>query len=193
MPRPSSGEPSPTRFVFLVADLAGFHRCFSTRTDTEMVAFLDRFYALCEQVVSASGGTVIKFMGDALLAVYPLESGPRTVAATLELELETRRLAAEMRMPVTLGANLHSGEAILTELGAGPSRRVDVIGRAVNHTFILGRGAGIRISEPVYRQLPSGDRSPWEKHKPPAVYVLGEARGLMEGSRQSAEANTQRW
>lgn len=193
MPRTSPEERSSTRLVFLVADLAGFHRCFASRSDAVMVAFLDRFYDLAETVVSGSGGRVIKFMGDALLAVYPADAARSAVASAVTLEVESRRIATDAELPVTLGANLHMGDAILTELGSGASRRLDVIGRAVNHTFILGRGSGIRISEPVFRQLPSGERSPWGKHKPPAVYVLGDDRGLMEGSGQSAGANTMRW
>jgi hypothetical protein len=36
----------------------------------------------------------------------------------------------------------------------------------------MGRGEGIRLSEPVYRKLESGVRSPWRRHKPPALYEL---------------------
>ncbi len=58
----------------------------------------------------------------------------------------------------------------------GRSRRRDIIGHAVNQTFLLGRGAGIRISERLHRQLPVSDRAPWEKSQPTTVYVLGERR-----------------
>lgn len=51
----------------------------------------------------------------------------------------------------------------------------------VNQTFLLGRGPGIRISEPLYRALPSAVRSPWVKHKPPAVYHLDAPDGIYAG------------
>lgn len=47
-----------------------------------------------------------------------------------------------------------------------------VSGARVIHTFRMGSGAGIRISEPVYRELPSDRRGRWTKHQPPATYTL---------------------
>jgi hypothetical protein len=79
------------------------------------------------------------------------------------------------------------------EFGSGPTRAYDVIGRGVNQTFLLGRGTGIRISEPVYRSLPSAARSPWTKHKPPAIYHLAEPGVLLGGLGKDPAANTVRW
>jgi hypothetical protein len=36
----------------------------------------------------------------------------------------------------------------------------------------MGSGAGIRVSEPVYRQLPNDERTPWHKYQPPATYTF---------------------
>jgi hypothetical protein len=63
----------------------------------------------------------------------------------------------------------------------------------VNQTFLLGRGAGIRISEPVYRKLPSAERTPWIKNKPPAVYVLEAAGEILGGMGKTAAENAARW
>jgi hypothetical protein len=38
----------------------------------------------------------------------------------------------------------------------------------------MGGGAGIRISEPIYRKLPNERRGPWQKSKPPATYALSK-------------------
>ena len=67
------------------------------------------------------------------------------------------------------------------------------MGRDVNQTFLLGRGAGIRISEPVYRALPNSARSPWSKHKPSAIYHLDAPEGLYEGGGKDVVSNTLRW
>jgi hypothetical protein len=58
------------------------------------------------------------------------------------------------------------------EFGPPGARQYDIIGAGVIHLFRMGSGAGIRVSEPVYRQLPSDDRRPWRKHQPPATYTL---------------------
>jgi hypothetical protein len=46
------------------------------------------------------------------------------------------------------------------------------MGAGVIHVFRMGAGPGVRISEPVYRKLPSGERTPWRKNQPPATYTL---------------------
>ena len=35
---------------------------------------------------------------------------------------------------------------------------------------LMDLAAFVRLSEPVYRKLPSAERSVWRKHQPPAVY-----------------------
>jgi class 3 adenylate cyclase len=188
-----AGDLPSTRHVILVADLSGYHRGFRTLSDSDMAAFLHRFYVLCEEVISGQGGLVIKFLGDAVLAVFNEDASPKAVAAAVSLETYAEALAADVGLEMRLGANIHAGPVVLSELGTGPSRRLDVIGRTVNQTFLLGRGAGIRISERAYRGLPSSDRSPWEKNKPPAVYLLGASDEPYSSLRKSAAENAARW
>jgi hypothetical protein len=47
-----------------------------------------------------------------------------------------------------------------------------VLGAGVNHVFRMGSGPGIRVSEPVYRKLPSDERAPWTKRQAPATYTF---------------------
>ena len=144
-------------------------------------------------VITASGGTVIKFMGDACLATFPPDLAMNAVQALVKLQPEIQALVGRHHVSVTLGANLHFASAIEAEFGAGTSKRRDIIGRGINQTFLLGRGPGIRISEPVYRALPSSARSPWSKHKPPAVYHLDSTDGILEGMGKDPTSNTLRW
>lgn len=193
MASPAFPSFEPTPLVIVVADLSGYHRGFRTHSDTDMAAFLHRFYTVADHIVHSSGGRVIKFLGDAVLATWPDSDAPAAVSATIALEATIGTLAAAVGLDLSLGANIHAGDVVASELGAGESRRFDVIGRAVNQTFLLGRGRGIRISERVYRKLPSADRSPWEKNRPPTVYVLGESPEPYASLRKTAAENAVRW
>ncbi len=182
-----------TERLIVLIDLAGFTKTFQTHSDEEIAAWLQHFYSACDEVLTAKGGTVIKFIGDACLAVFAREQAPDAVAAVLALQGRVSELAARHGMPMSLGANLHISTVVEGEFG-GPSKRMrDILGRGVNQTFLLGRGPGVRVSEPVYRALPSDARSPWRKHKPPAIYHLDAAAGLLEGAGKSAGQNTARW
>jgi class 3 adenylate cyclase len=191
--RPPAEDSSSARLVILVADLTGYTRLSRSNSDEVMAQFLDRFYCIAEDAITAGQGRIVKFMGDAVLAIFPVESAVSAVAAAVTLQVQAEGLASASGFDMKLGANLHVGSAVVAELGKGSSRRTDVVGRAVNQTFLLGNGGGIRLSEPMYRQLPSGERGPWEKHKPPAVYVLGEGDEPYAGRRAEAARNAMRW
>ena len=192
-PRSASQQFPSFPFVFLVADLSGYARSFRHRTDEEMAEFLGQYYGIAESVISDAYGKIIKFMGDSVLARFVPGKAAEAVAAAVTLTTRVEKLAAEAGLAVSLGANLHLGTAVEAELGQGSSRRLDVVGRAVNQTFLLGKGPGIRISEAVYRKLPSGERTPWEKNRPPAVYVLASGRQPYEGRGKTANENATRW
>ncbi|MBI3183051.1 MAG: hypothetical protein HYZ28_13015 [Myxococcales bacterium] len=92
--------------------------------------------------------------------------------AAAELQRATSEVRAKHRLKVELGANLHLAVVAEGEFGPDDDRRYDVLGSGVNHLFLMGGGAGIRISEPVYRQLPNERRKGWRKNRPPATYTF---------------------
>ena len=183
----------PAKQLIMVIDLAGYTKAAQSAGDAKIVLFLQDYYAACEEVLSEKGGAVIKFMGDACLAVFPPDRASFAVEGLLQMQRTIKEITERHELAIVLGANLHLASAIEVEFGVGAGKRKDIIGRGVNQTFLLGRGPGIRISEPVYRALPSSMRSPWEKHKPPAVYHLGPSAGILEGLRKSPDANAARW
>jgi class 3 adenylate cyclase len=160
------------KLVVAVFDLTGYTRLTRERSHLEVARLLDDYYGACGKVIAAGGGRVVKLMGDACLAVFPEERAPDAVAAAVALIEEVRAIAGAHRARMESGANLHLATVAAGEIGPEGARRFDVIGEGVNHTFLMGGGAGVRISEPVYRRLPSGARTRWEKRKPPATYVL---------------------
>lgn len=180
------------RLIALV-DLAGFTKAFHSQSDLEMASFLQEYYAACEEVLGGSGGTVVKFMGDSCLAVFPPSEAPQCAEAVVELRARVEILGVKYGIAISLGANLHIADVVEGDFGAGANRRADIVGRGVNQTFLLGGGPDIRVSEPVYRALPSEMRGPWRKHKPPSIYVLDRTDGANEGKGKYPSANLQRW
>lgn len=171
-PEVSASRFRETKLAIAVLDLAGFFALCRDHEDLEIAAFLEDFYRLCHDRIAAAGGRVVKFVGDAVLSVFPPERTAAAVEAAVALRREVARLGEARGWRVAAGVNLHLARVVEGEFGPEGDRRYDVIGSGVNHAFVMGRGAGMRISEPVYRQLPSGERSPWAKQKPPATYVL---------------------
>lgn len=156
------------RLVMLI-DVAGALRAMDDMTDTQMASYLDTFYRQCTRHVVGAGGEVIKYIGDACLAIFAPENIERAIGAVSALRSEfigdrDRRSSAD------IGANVHVGNIIIGEFG--PLRRRDIMGRAVSTTFLLGGGAGIRLTERAFRRLPDAARERWRKVKPPTTYTV---------------------
>ena len=123
---PSCGVPlSPTRrgeerrvVTTLFCDLVGF-TALSERNDPEVVdAFLRRYYAVARRVVESYGGTVEKFIGDAVVAVFGVptlhEDDPeRAVRAGLRLVDEVDALPGIGGQAVEVRVGVNTGEALV--------------------------------------------------------------------------------
>ncbi len=165
-----------TKLVLLSADLAGFARACASLDAITIATFLDAWYRRAAPLITSRGGRVVKFMGDAVLAVFPEEAVLAAVDAATALREQLVTYRGEAGWRVDLGANVHLAIVAEGEFGPDDDRRYDVFGSGVNHLFLMGGGPGIRISEPVYRQLPNDVRGAWNKQRPPATYTLDDRR-----------------
>src|SRR5262245_38817525 len=123
----------------LFADISGF-TALSERTDPEDVtALINRCFTLLESAVIKNGGTVIKFIGDCVHAVFgapmALEDAPRNaVNAAIEMRSSIQHLVAQSRFPVPLDIHIgiNTGLVVAAGVGGAAKRDFDVMGDAVN-------------------------------------------------------------
>jgi len=128
--------------VILYFDLAGFTKLSETAHGNVIISMLNDYFGSVVDVIEAHGGSVLKFMGDGLLAIFKAadrSNAPSSaVSATAEL-CETmadlnRRRASEGIPHTDFGVAIHAGDVMYGNIGA--ERRLDftVIGPAVNAT-----------------------------------------------------------
>ena len=163
---PASVQMRERSLVIVLVDLARFTQAIAGRTLEEIVPLVDAFYRVAGTVIPEHNGRVVKFIGDACLAVFDAEDALAALAATEAI----RAQVADLGLGLDVGVNIHLSTVAEAELGVDGV--YDIVGLGVVHTFRMGSGAGTRISEPVYRKLPSDRRSSWRKHQPPATYEL---------------------
>jgi class 3 adenylate cyclase len=169
--RASAHRFTERKLVLLVIDLAGTTRLVARFESTELAELIDAFYAACGGAVQAHGGKIVKFIGDGCLAVFPEGEGVAAVDAAFDIHRGLDAIRNEWKIDAEIGVNIH--QSVVAEGEFAPDGAYDVTGTGVFHTFRMGGGPGMRISEPIYRQLPNDRRGPWEKHRPPATYTLG--------------------
>jgi class 3 adenylate cyclase/tetratricopeptide (TPR) repeat protein len=129
--------------TILFADVAGSTALGESLDPEDMRALLGRYYEIAREVVAAHGGTLEKFIGDAVMAVFGLptahdDDAARALAAALALRDQVRgdaRLGE--RLPIRLG--LSTGEVVAAMGGTGDDFLVT--GDTVNVAARLQQGA----------------------------------------------------
>jgi adenylate cyclase len=124
-----------------MADLRGFTRLAQGTPKERVIAILDDWFECLAAATETHGGEILKFMGDGLLSIFPVEQSPgeacdrALAAACAALEnlgaLNLRR-AESGEVELAGGLGLHLGEVAYGNVGG--RRRLDftVIGEAVN-------------------------------------------------------------
>lgn len=158
------------KLVMLVVDLAGSTRLVARFDSTELAELINTFYAMCGSAVNDHGGRIVKFIGDGCLAVFAEGEGLAAIDAAMDINLRLVAIRNEWEIDAEIGVNIH--QSVVAEGDFEPDGQYDITGTGVFYTFRMGGGPGMRISEPIYRQLPNDRRGAWEKHRPPATYTL---------------------
>ncbi|NOT09881.1 MAG: FHA domain-containing protein [Gemmatimonadales bacterium] len=137
-PRPG-GERRAVTVLF--SDIRGFLPLAQALPPEPIAAQLSEYFAAMVEVVFEHGGTLDKFIGDALLAVWGAPTSlpgdqARALAAARAMQVEAARLngiwAASGRPTFGLGIGLHYGEAFAGMIGSPRRLEYTVIGDVVN-------------------------------------------------------------
>ena len=128
--------------ALLYADLRGFTALSESNPPTAVIAALDAWFDRIAGAVHAFGGEVLKFIGDGVLAIFPVVGGvPRGACdAALRAVLAARAGMVHLDearrqqglQPLPFGAALHLGEMLWGNIGAADRLDFTAIGPAVN-------------------------------------------------------------
>jgi len=126
--------------TLLFSDIRGFTTLSETRSPEEVIALLNRYFSLQVDVVFHHGGSLDKFIGDCIMAIWgaPLddaEHAKHAVACALEM-VDTlgafkRALGAE-DSGFDVGIGVHSGPAVVGLMGSQKRLEYTAIGDTVN-------------------------------------------------------------
>jgi adenylate cyclase len=128
--------------ALLYADLRGFTALSDSNPPPMVIAALDAWFDRIAGAVHAFGGEVLKFIGDGLLAIFPVVGGsPRGACDSALRAVSAARVgmahldearARQGLPPLPFGAALHLGEMLWGNIGAADRLDFTAIGPAVN-------------------------------------------------------------
>jgi adenylate cyclase len=126
--------------TLLFSDIRGFTTLSETRKPEEVIALLNRYFSRQVDVVFRHGGSLDKFIGDCIMAIWgaPLDDpqhARHAVACALDmadtLQAFRRELGAE-HTDFDVGIGLHSGPAVVGLMGSEKRLEYTAIGDTVN-------------------------------------------------------------
>ena len=129
--------------VLWSSDLRGFTERSDRLPGERMIALLNALFDAQAKAIHDHGGEILKFIGDGLLAIFPIETpGAAAEAARHALEAAVEALAAVRELgdelaaagepPLQIVVALHAGTVIYGNIGAADRLDFTVIGPAVN-------------------------------------------------------------
>ncbi|HEY5814463.1 MAG TPA: adenylate/guanylate cyclase domain-containing protein [Terrimicrobiaceae bacterium] len=126
----------------MVCDIRGFSTMSELLPEAELAQTLGQWFRDVGNVVHASGGTIDKFIGDAVLAYWACESeegqesrGALESALDLLKVAEKRRWKAPEEKPFKIAVALHHGLVTCGNVGLVAQRDATIIGDTVNTVF----------------------------------------------------------
>ena len=137
------GHAESMQAAIWLSDLRGF-TALSDRLPAETVVDILNQYFDCQvSAIATHGGEVLKFMGDGLLAVFPIDEyvgdAGKACASVLEAAREARANVEAMQFPIgetierfRFGVALHVGRVLYGNIGGGNRLDFTCIGPAVN-------------------------------------------------------------
>lgn len=138
--RAHASQGKEARLAVLFLDMRGFTARTDGQLPYDVVFLLNRFFDEIVPPILKAGGTVDKYMGDGLMAVFETQDAKSSARASLRaiagigqaLERFNTTLASEGGAPVAIGIGVHLGTVVLGEIGAAGQAPRTLIGDTVN-------------------------------------------------------------
>lgn len=145
--------------TILFADIRGFTRISEHAPPEKIVSLLNRYFSAMTDIIFAHGGTLDKYLGDGLMALFGAptatpEDASNALNAAVAMQRRVLGINQELRdegLPeIGVGMGLHTGEVTVGYIGSERRSEYTAIGDAVNTASRLesnARGGEILLSD----------------------------------------------
>ncbi|CAG1022371.1 adenylate cyclase [Patescibacteria group bacterium] len=155
------GDHIQQEMTVLFADIRSFTALSETMTPKENFDFVNAFLHRVGPVIRDHGGIIDKYIGDAVMALFP-NSPDNAIMAAINMQRKVTEYNQQREQkgfkPIAIGIGLHTGNLILGIVGEAERMNSTVIADAVNLASRLENatkyyGAGILVSEQTIKRL----------------------------------------
>jgi two-component system sensor histidine kinase ChiS len=157
------GDHVMQEMTIFFSDIRQFTTLMEHLTPEESFKFINSYLSRVVPVISSNGGFVDKYIGDAILALYPQQNGAdMAVRSAIEIQKtlqEYNQHRAKVRYkPLAIGIGIHTGTLMMGVVGVEDRMQNTVISDAVNQASRLegmckAFNVSIVISDEIFKKL----------------------------------------
>ena len=209
--QPSDGYAQPSylagqerTIAVLFADLRTFTGIAEQKLPYDLVFLLNSYFEAVGEAIVGAGGTVDKFIGDGVMALFGVDNGPeegsrQALAAAKAMvgnvSALSQALAEELAEPLKIGVGIHCGPAVVGRMGYGTTVHLTAIGDTVNVASRLQDltkeyRCQLVISQQVAEQaglavtaFPRHELTVRNRREALAIFVVEDVEALVTGGR----------
>ncbi|HEY3580059.1 MAG TPA: adenylate/guanylate cyclase domain-containing protein [Pyrinomonadaceae bacterium] len=145
--------------TILFADIRGFTRISEHAPPEKIVSLLNRYFSAMTDIIFAHGGTLDKYLGDGLMALFGAptatpDDASNALNAAVAMQRRLLGINRELRdegfPEIGVGMGLHTGEVVVGYIGSERRSEYTAIGDTVNTSSRLesnAQGGEILISD----------------------------------------------
>jgi len=180
------GDRQTIEAVILLSDMIGFSTLTDREGEDRILDLLNRYYDCLVPAIDEHDGEILKFIGDAMLAIWPVENGNREAACEKAFAAANDVLARikeanedqtdEDRLDIGCGIGLNLGHVTYGNIGSGNRLDFTVIGSAVNQVARI-EGLCHRTGIPLLAGAPFAEAAPIEM-RPVGEFTLKGLQGM---------------
>lgn len=140
------GDADTIHAALWFSDLRDFTEMTETLPANKLLKLLNDYFEFIDAAVTARGGEILRFIGDAMLIVFPIDDSPQAACqAALDAAHDAQQSLAALNYmrrqhgesEIQFGVGLNVGEVIYGNVGAPDRLDFTVMGPAVNRTARL--------------------------------------------------------
>ncbi|MCP4756785.1 MAG: adenylate/guanylate cyclase domain-containing protein [Proteobacteria bacterium] len=141
--------------VVLFTDIHEFSICTRTMDEATLADFFQEIYERLGDIIVTFNGEIIKYIGDAILCVFPTGSEKDAVQCARGMRHAYLEIVEKWGIThdTELEVGIHAGDVAAGIFGHASLRQKDVFGEAINVAAMIGHHRGIAVTEAVHRKI----------------------------------------
>ncbi len=129
--------PIELTLVMAFADPTNYVKVCEEKSSREIFDMMSEYFELAGDIVEGAGGKIVKFMGDAVFAVFPGDDPAKAVNTLEKLKFQVESFFKRQGIESVLKVKAHIGSATCGAIGTRTHKLFDVVGHEVNVTALL--------------------------------------------------------